>query len=1024
MPRPLAKVSPRKRAGYGLARFKLTPLVDVAAPSGDYAQKTSKRREPLSSPTRTATTSPRKSVSPHKRESRYTLQNDRWILVAIPQAIPQYLKLLRVTDNLRNCSNLEAKCDCMPTVHRLRVVCVFQDSIREINICSCSPVTLLVQLGLFPSAPVRPSFAVDIRMLRFIQELYARSPLNLSAWSGALEAMLKVQGFNFQGQDVIRRKMAMAMKWFGFMVAQKEVVVKTFLLEEGRWQQELEGDVIQRLQSAGVEENLTDDEEGWVDEVDEESDDQRGGRTFVEKEALDSPSQYLQDRCPLCFNKDRLCRNFSVEAIVCLDANFTQKRRAPARGEDRGPPLTHPSSVFLTRDEVKTAEAYVNRLRPPSGRGGNDVEKNDRPDQLEPGMKIPNSVLDGCNQSFAAADEKRMKASTRLFSDTGLMGLLCRHDRVLWLVNMTSGGERQYYAIALLQKLFDNIPEDMTVGVLYDIACQLHRSCVKWGFLADYQDRIQWSVSVFHAYGHQWPCQLVYHPRKREGFGLSDGEGCERFWAAIKILIPALRVSGYHQRLFAIDAQVAYLDEKSLEGVGDWLRRKWVQCQARSRESEEALKKTKLTGAMLERQWQEQIRVQTAPLANVSKAPAKRVIKEILGLTTLRDGYKAELDKVNRQLTVLKATPDMDIDDLTALSLDLAAKLAQTEDTIANHRRRLGVEDQQNLKRLVNSKFLSLRLNAAALKERIQAKLRARKFELERLDKAARNPASSDNKLQAHIQAQVARHQPNIIKLVSRYNTICSDMETLIAQRRAPRGAIAPRRIDRDTLFSLDVDDPIWDTRGLDDDHSNDGAEPPAWLADEDTISGIRALLMSQRCSEESLRIVAEAQHLQAWSHSSWNALVSGLGNQQNADLLFEYQGRQNRLLDCIRVWSNALVDIPGVAEGGWGPTESELRNRALARASTEISFLSSTSAGSSQWLDSDYDDGDDDWEIRSEGEGDLLEVVDEVYSGELYLGEDKDPEQEIFGVGYEGGPSATITGSPRKRARPLEDDL
>jgi hypothetical protein len=28
------------------------------------------------------------------------------------------------------------------------------------------------------------------------------------------------------------------------------------------------------------------------------------------------------------------------------------------------------------------------------------------------------------------------------------------------------------------------------------------------------------------------------------GFGLSDGEGCERFWSAIKPLIPSLRVSG------------------------------------------------------------------------------------------------------------------------------------------------------------------------------------------------------------------------------------------------------------------------------------------------------------------------------------------------------------------------------------------------------------------------------------------------------------------------------------------------
>ena len=124
------------------------------------------------------------------------------------------------------------------------------------------------------------------------------------------------------------------------------------------------------------------------------------------------------------------------------------------------------------------------------------------------------------------------------------MGMLCRHDRVLWLANMTSAGEKQYYALALVKKLFEHIDDSFTVGLMYDIACGLERSCRKWGFLKAYLPRIRFAISVFHAYGHQWPCQLVYHPRKCAGFGLSDGEGCERFWSAIRPLIPSLHVSG------------------------------------------------------------------------------------------------------------------------------------------------------------------------------------------------------------------------------------------------------------------------------------------------------------------------------------------------------------------------------------------------------------------------------------------------------------------------------------------------
>src|SRR6202000_1582795 len=104
-----------------------------------------------------------------------------------------------------------------------------------------------------------------------------------------------------------------------------------------------------------------------------------------------------------------------------------------------------------------------------------------------------------------------------------------------------------------------HLPIHIRVGALYDIACQTHRSCVKFGFLSRYLHRITWGVSVFHAYGHNWPCQLVYHPLKCVGFGLSDGEGCERFWSSIKSLIPSLRVSGYYTRVYTLDTKVRHL---------------------------------------------------------------------------------------------------------------------------------------------------------------------------------------------------------------------------------------------------------------------------------------------------------------------------------------------------------------------------------------------------------------------------------------------------------------------------------
>jgi Kyakuja-Dileera-Zisupton transposase len=163
-----------------------------------------------------------------------------------------------------------------------------------------------------------------------------------------------------------------------------------------------------------------------------------------------------------------------------------------------------------------------------------------------PELRLPRSVLDGCEASFKAADEKREKASTEFFEDTAIMALLCRHDRVLWLVNMHSAGEKQFYVLTLLETLFQHLPPDVRVGLLYDIVCAFERSCRKWGFLSRFMDRLAFAVSVFH----EWACQLLYHPRKREGFGFTNGEGAERFWHSISHLIANLHISGVGVILF------------------------------------------------------------------------------------------------------------------------------------------------------------------------------------------------------------------------------------------------------------------------------------------------------------------------------------------------------------------------------------------------------------------------------------------------------------------------------------------
>jgi hypothetical protein len=155
-----------------------------------------------------------------------------------------------------------------------------------------------------------------------------------------------------------------------------------------------------------------------------------------------------------------------ADAIVCLDANFSQKRR---RSPYMDEPFITNSSFFISSEAVRHMEEEVTSAR----------KNTKRPQPSSNIVPVANEILDDCEKSFKAAQESRSKASKNFFDDTGLMALICRHDRVLFLANLQSTGEKQHYALALLAALFKELPENWTVGVLYDIGCQLHRSCEK-----------------------------------------------------------------------------------------------------------------------------------------------------------------------------------------------------------------------------------------------------------------------------------------------------------------------------------------------------------------------------------------------------------------------------------------------------------------------------------------------------------------------------------------------------------------
>ncbi|EIN08943.1 hypothetical protein PUNSTDRAFT_67281 [Punctularia strigosozonata HHB-11173 SS5] len=661
-----------------------------------------------------------------------------------------------------------------------------------------------------------------------------------------------------------------------------------------------------------------------------------------------APSEYLRSRCLLCFSEGAPsdCDD-SPDVIICLDACFTQKRCATG---GRDPARRHPASVFIPEAEVlamekllaerKKTQAKPAKARPQtnvSSGGPSDGDTNQttrkrkrkeastsihcEDDRCEGPLKLPNSVLDGCEASFKAADEQREKASTRFFDDTALMALVCRHDRVLWLANMTSAGERQHYAIALLEKFFQHVPSWMQVGLLYDIGCQLERSCYRWDLLPEYRNRITFGISVFHAYGHQWECQVFYHPRKCKGFGLSDGESCERLWSSLDHLVPPLRVSGFYQRLYVLDRQIHHLDGCHRRTLGDWLARKHHAYLMRLIAAERGLAHCKIPREVLWKEWDAQRMAQTKPKQRQTKDAGTKVIESILLIQDQLRVIEKTIADVERK--ILTGRGDASTTSYLEELLDEQSRARAKKHNLENG---LDLRSRQNLESLRGSKYLTHRVNALALKTRLRDRLRNRKSETSRVERSFRSH-SSNKKLASHTQIAVLRREQGIEAVARKYNKLCSEMAELIRKRQAPARAVPPVPIKLESLWSLDVDDDIWQDTGLFDDEG-EGGSPPRWLADEKVRDGIRHMLEADRCREEGVRIAKERKTMQRWLQDEWSAVNYALNEKGiRPGLAHQLSIQRDELLALAVVWRRDVAAIPADPALGssWGPTEVEM---------------------------------------------------------------------------------------------------
>ncbi|KAK7459520.1 hypothetical protein VKT23_009503 [Stygiomarasmius scandens] len=620
-------------------------------------------------------------------------------------------------------------------------------------VSDCHPAAIqLIRSGLFPCAPKYPSLAVDIRTLDFVTRLFLRISPNYTAWCNTWEDYLYNQGYRLEGKDPLRRRFRNTLQWFNSLQAACERHVNDVLAdsrlaiecEEEHFpsQEQVPAPIHSRRPSVTVED--VEDEETIrirknqvpMSEIDIEFTDQNTpNKDFTRKRhhshedhfqpiAQSRPSEYLRSRCPICFggefdvDKDRLTW---ADIIVCLDVCFTQRHNA----QPRDPTRKHPDSFFIPQEEVNAVQARVDASQSktrPNKRPRMGADNEDEDDHLEPGMMISKAILNSCGGSFKAAQEFLAKVIPKGSDVTGVMALLCRHDRPLWVVNMTTPGECQHYAIALLEKLFQHIPSFLHVGLLYDIGCQLERSCLKWGLLEDHIDNLVFAISIFHAFGHQWACQLIYHPRKCERFGLSDGEGAERLWHSIQHLIAYTHIAGYHLRLYTLDAQFHFGNNENLLRMGQWIARKYCLLESKRCENEKELAESGIPIKTLREQWKNQVEMQTHPLPAQSKNKGKQAVQECMRLRQ----SKKTLEKRLKYLQDITCDPDSADYDVATAEVELPQtldRLKTTREKLAKKEQALGANEKTQLHHWVKSQYVTKSMNARAILTRLRERL-------------------------------------------------------------------------------------------------------------------------------------------------------------------------------------------------------------------------------------------------------------------------------------------------------------
>ncbi|TFK61292.1 hypothetical protein BDN72DRAFT_863712 [Pluteus cervinus] len=742
---------------------------------------------------------------------------------------------------------------------------------RTIAVTHCSCVTAgeqLVSNGLFPAAPTAPKIAFSVELLEFYRALFEQSCDAVASIATALYNFYHRRGFSILTKrgslmkDPFRRGLGTAVLWYDTLRVQIDSEVDSAISSfsartvPGSGVAVAVGDqpLVKVQQDQPVAQELQKPPASTISSFAATAVPDSGGSGAVsnqhliqtqqshpvEREPLKPPrrqprltlgeaARSLRNRCPACFGHTQWGRSLDLggDVHIGLDGNF-HHRHAVSAGD--GPKATDPV-WFLPKAQVDGVGRQI------------EAARKKKPKNFA--RKVPDAAVDGCQESYEAADGDKKKAATDKFDDNGLMFLVCRHDIPLFFTNIDTPGEQQKYAITLLKHLLSLLPPEATVGAFYDISCVLERSIRLFGLLQESDSkRIKFVTSAMHAYGHQWACQLVYNPRLCHGVGLSDGEGVERLWSRMRKLIGIERASWRSKRLWLIDRQATSFAMDLKGSLGQWLLRRHKRgVQDQGNASSDILLDCNIPVVQLQQEWTAQVAAQSSVIAHAPER-LKAEINDILALQEHIETFENSVSTTKSAISKAK----------------VGKKRKSTLEIVK------GLEEgYKSLKKQVEALYHSFELQDSF--PQLSGRAIGSFFEWDKLDQA-----NGGTKLHQQTRNAISKRTPALIRSIKKFNGYCetlasikqSGAETIPVPTPLPLALAALR--DDSTLM-----EDVWITP--------QGEAKPRWMTDLDVRDGIRAMLKQERCQEEELRLKFEAHNLLVWYEQELRGIEGALSD-------------------------------------------------------------------------------------------------------------------------------------------------